>query len=106
MPKAYFAHAVQPIKDFAMYLIIPEIVLGSKKLSSDEKILLSYVLTLQNAGKACYGSPEYIGNLLGLNDVADLFETLGERNFLVSTFAGKELSGPVYSKIKGGKKDG
>lgn len=87
-----------------MYLIIPDVILASRKISSDEKILLSYILTLQNAGMSCYGSPEYIGGLLGLHDVASLFETLGERNFLVSTFAGKELSQMVYSKIQGSKK--
>jgi hypothetical protein len=83
-----------------MYLMIPDVVLTSHKLSSDEKIILSYVLTLHNAGKKMFAKPEYLESLLGVPNAAQICEDLGERGYLVSTVQGKEPSNWVIKAMK------
>ena len=75
-----------------MYLVIPEQVLVSRMISAEEKILISYLIVLQKAGKKMFAKPEYIENLLGLKNVSFILESLGERNYIVSSIDGKELS--------------
>jgi hypothetical protein len=87
-----------------MYLMIPELILSSKKIDPDEKIVLSYFFTLYKSGKKVYAKPEYLENLLGLNNVADTLENLGNRNYICSTLEGKELSIHVIKALEGGQK--
>lgn len=87
-----------------MYLMIPEQILTSRKVDSDEKILLSYFFTLHKSGKRVYAKPEYLENLLGLNNVSESLESLGSRGYICSTLEGKELSGFVLRSLEGGQK--
>lgn len=84
-----------------MYLMIPELVLSTSKLDSDEKIVLSYVLTLYNAGKKMYAKPEYLESLLGVPNISQIIENLGERGYLTSSITGKEPSAWVLKRLKG-----
>jgi len=82
-----------------MYLLIPEKILTSRKVTAEEKILLSYFFTLHKSGKKVYAKPEYLESLLGLSNVHYMLENLGERNFLVSTLQGKELAPHVIHDL-------
>jgi hypothetical protein len=83
-----------------MYLLIPDVVLTSRKLSSDEKILLSYMLTLENAGKRMFAKTEYLDNLLGLFNTDDIIEELGAKGYITSSQGGKQPSPWVMKAMK------
>jgi len=100
MPIRYFGDVVRYKLGESMYLLIPDIILSSSKLSSDEKLLLSYALTLHNAGKKMFAKPEYLESLLGVPNAAQIVEDLGERGYLISTVQGKEPSGWVLRAMK------
>lgn len=84
-----------------MYLLIPQVILESRKLSSDEKILLSYIATLSKHGYQCYAKPEYLDSLLGLSGSAAILEALGERNYICSSVRGKDLHPKVKRLLDG-----
>lgn len=61
-----------------LFLQIPAQILRSKKLTGDEKILLSYIVSLNRQGAAFFGSPEYLEEALGIKDPVRVLHSLEE----------------------------
>lgn len=54
---------------FGHYSIIPDVVLFSEKLSSNEKVLYSVILSLSNKEGYCYATNKYLGNNIKRNSI-------------------------------------
>lgn len=84
-----------------MYLMIPETVLSSFKLTAEEKILVSYMHLLEKSNKYFFGDFEYIEKLLGIFGLEPVFDNLGERGIVVKALDGYHLSAVANQVISG-----
>ena len=69
---------------FGHYSIIPDVVLFSEKLSSNEKVLYSVILSLSNKEGYCYATNKYLGKLFNVNNrtISRWISKLRTQNFI------------------------
>lgn len=65
-----------------MFVIIPEPILQSIKLTSDEKIIISMISTLEKFGKKFFASELYLLTNLGMENGKDILYSLVQKGFL------------------------
>lgn len=59
-----------------LFLQIPAVILESQKLTGDEKILLSYIISLNRQGAAFFGTPDYLERILGIKEPTKVISSL------------------------------
>lgn len=73
-----------------MFLIIPEVILRSPKLTSDEKLVLSMAYHLTSRAKPFYASEVYLYNNMGLVNGRTIIENLIKKKYL------EDVNGDLY----------
>jgi hypothetical protein len=86
-----------------IYLSIPGGVLHSMRLSSDEKILISYVYMWQRQERPCRRRIEYIAFELGIANIEEIIIALVRKGIIVETSEELQLAQIAYTKITAAK---
>lgn len=85
-----------------MFIVIPQIVLQSRKLSGDEKILLSYVISLHKSGKMCFATEVFFQAQLGLMQSRHNLSRLSDLGHIENTHGGWRLTQEASFKLMKG----
>ena len=64
------------------YLSIPGIVLSSKKLDGDEKLLVAYIYNWERVGQKCAKAISYMEKALGINDIDPVLMRLLQKQII------------------------
>lgn len=84
-----------------MWLKIEEPILQSRRLSGNEKIVLSYIALLTKQGKCMFASEEWALGNLGINDLNQVLTKLVSTGHVIQTMAGFKLTDASYQKLWG-----
>ena len=86
-----------------MYLIIPELILQSRKLSGDQKIILSLLIVLQQQGRFLFASELWFLENLGIKNGVEILHGLEELGHCERTKQGWRLTNEAMFKLKGSR---
>lgn len=83
----------------SMFLFVPEVILRSKNLSGDEKLILSMVFHLQGKGRSLFASDVYLTEMLGLPDPFVVIGSLIAKKFLIKDDKNYVIPPKTFRKI-------
>ena len=81
-----------------LFLQIPAVILESTKMTGDEKILLSYIISLNRQGAGFFGSVDYLERILGIQKPEKVIQSLELEQ---KTAEGKPYRIPLIENVLG-----